>query len=177
MITGTSNPSCFYSHCRCRIVPPRIYPANSSPVLLLHRLACGIESLGIATFKHASSNPMSCRPSIAAMFVMCAPGLSAGYGVPASMTLFSPVRDPHYFPPGRGIRTMVCGILGTVRTEKQILFTGLWRSFSLGSARQKSKLGTGTLRIYSAVPRNSKLNSGELHEADVRLIMRLRGMK
>lgn len=70
--------------------PQEYIRANSSPVMLLHHLVCCIEARGTATFKHASSSPISRKHSSAAMLVIWARGVSAVYGVAASIIPLSP---------------------------------------------------------------------------------------
>jgi hypothetical protein len=73
--------------------------ANSSPAMLLHHLVCCMESPFTATFWHTSSRPMSRRHSRAAIFVMCARGVSAVPGAEANMSPFNPFSNqllPNY---------------------------------------------------------------------------------
>jgi hypothetical protein len=92
--------------------------ANSSPVMLLHHLVCCIEPRGTATFKQASSSPMSRRHSSAAMFVICARGVSAVWGVAASMMPFIPVQVEHKPSLVGIIFTIVCKKAGQRRARR-----------------------------------------------------------
>ena len=88
--------------------PQEYMRANSSPVMLRHHRVCCIEPRGTATFKHASSSPMSRRHSIAAAFVMCARGVSAVLGVAASMIPFSPIEVQHGSSSLCELHTILC---------------------------------------------------------------------
>ena len=65
--------------------------ANSSPAILRHHLVCCIQSPFTATLIHSSSRPISRKHSSAAMFVICARGVSAVLGVAASIRPLSPM--------------------------------------------------------------------------------------
>ncbi len=74
----------------CGSFPHEYILANSSPAILRHHLVCCIQSPFTATCRHSCSRPISRRHSRAAMFVICALGVSAVPGVAASMMPFKP---------------------------------------------------------------------------------------
>jgi hypothetical protein len=64
--------------------------ANSSPTMLRHHLVCCMQSPFTAIVLHSSSRSISRKHSSAAMFIMCARGVSAVLGVAANIMPFNP---------------------------------------------------------------------------------------
>jgi hypothetical protein len=81
----------FFTHSTLGIISPGVYPCKlfssyaSTPARVLHGVTF------TAALLHVSSSPMSRRYSRAAIFVMCARGVSAVVGVDASIMPSRPV--------------------------------------------------------------------------------------